>query len=191
MVEAPYRWSPGIGDPTLMGWVTVLAYLAAAVLCAQCGRRDKDDTQRFWWVLAVLMAVLGINKQLDLQSWFTQVARDMALAQGWYANRRVYQLGFVAVAALVGLAGQFWLYRAFRSHGKEARWAVVGLVFLIVFIVARLTSFHHVDYLLRLELAGLRINWILELGGIGCIAAAAAMRLRHLNRPPQRPGRST
>ena len=30
------------------------------------------------------MLLLGINKQLDLQSLFTEVMRDMAHAQGWY-----------------------------------------------------------------------------------------------------------
>jgi hypothetical protein len=176
------RWTPGIGDPTAMGWVTVLAYAGAAVLCALCARADRGDASRtrFWWVLAALLALLAINKQLDLQSWLTQFAKDLAFSQGWYERRRVVQVAFIGVIALVGLAGQFWLYRLFRRHGREVRWAVLGLVFLSVFVVMRAASFHHVDLLLRAELAGVRINWLLELGGLGCIAAAAALRLKTL-----------
>ena len=29
-------WRPGVGDPTFIGWLTVLAYLVAAGLCTRC-----------------------------------------------------------------------------------------------------------------------------------------------------------
>ena len=80
------RWHPGIGDPTPIGWLTVIAYGTAALLCFRCQFKSEPGTpKQFWVLLGLVMTVLSINKQLDLQTWFTEVARDMALEQGWYA----------------------------------------------------------------------------------------------------------
>jgi hypothetical protein len=177
------RWHPGIGDPNVTGWVTVLAYGAAMVLGALCAAREPagDPRRRVWAAVAMSMALLGVNKQLDLQSWFTEVGRDMAHAQGWYASRQTAQVLFIATLASVGLIGLWWLGRALRGLGSELRWVGAGLVLLTVFVVIRATSFHHVDRWLHLELAGsVRLNAVLELGGIGIIAGAAAARLRRL-----------
>ena len=82
------RWHPGIGDPTFLGWFTAFSYLAAAWLCRRAGRRVRGkhpDARRMrlaWSLMALLMLALGINKQLDLQSWLTYVGKDMAIQQG-------------------------------------------------------------------------------------------------------------
>ena len=181
MTSADGRWQPGIGDPTAMGWATVATYAVAAGLCGVCARREADSGARarvFWLALALVMLLLGINKELDLQSWLTQTGRDFAIAQGWYASRRLVQQAFVAALALGGAVVLSWLYFAFRDLGGAARLAMLGLVLLTVFVVVRAASFHHVDAMLRLELHGVRINWILELGGISVIVAGTVARLR-------------
>src|SRR5882672_1117833 len=38
-------WSPGIGDPTVMGWLTVAAYFAASWLCVRAFRRAHGGGQ--------------------------------------------------------------------------------------------------------------------------------------------------
>ena len=92
------RWRPGIGDPTIMGWVTVAAYLVAALGCglaAWCepdfdgSRRPRSRPSRFWLALTTLLVALGINKQLDLQTFVTQVGRDTINAWGCYSASRV------------------------------------------------------------------------------------------------------
>jgi len=184
------RWHPGIGDPTIIGWVTVAAYAAATVLCVLCARREQRAVPRadgrrlvFWAVMAAVMLALGLNKQLDLQSWFTEVGRDMAKTEGWYENRQAVQAAFITFLAGAGVVSQVWLFLLLRDLGGEVRWAGLGLVALMVFIVMRASSFHHVDALLGLKLGGwLKVNALLELGGIGCIAAAAARRVRGVTR---------
>jgi hypothetical protein len=47
------------------------------------------------------------------------------------------------------------------------------MVFLLSFVAIRAASFHHVDILLSAHLAGLKLNWILELGGIAFVAFGA------------------
>ena len=49
-----------------------------------------------------LVCALGVNKQLDLQTLFTQLARDLAMAQGWYEERRRYQVAFIIAIGLLG-----------------------------------------------------------------------------------------
>ena len=80
------RWRPGIGDPTFLGWVTVAAYFAAALACGRAWRLDRrarlagdrSSSPTFWLILSLLLAFLGINKQLDLQSLLTHLALDRA-----------------------------------------------------------------------------------------------------------------
>ena len=36
------HWRPGIGDPTFMGWLTVVAYFTAVPLCWMAGRSDQS-----------------------------------------------------------------------------------------------------------------------------------------------------
>lgn len=174
------RWRPGIGDPTPMGWATVVAYFAASWACwraaAAEGRRahgDRSGPAPFWLLLTGFLLLLGINKQLDLQSALTEFGRRLAREQGWYDRRQEVQALFLALIAAVGLValGAFgWLARA---APRSRLLALPGLAFLIVFILIRASSFHQVDQLIGLRLGGLKWNWILELGGIGCVGLAA------------------
>ena len=178
-------WEPGLGDPTFTGWLTVAAYLIASLLCSVYALRidrvsspHRFDGQRtLWWSLAVILLLLAINKQLDLQSWFTQVGKEMARSQGWYLQRRTFQMWFIAGGATAGLI-LFMLAGWAMRHVWRQQWlALFGILFLIGFIGIRATSFHHVDTMLGWHLAGFRMNWILELGGIACIGTATIMNL--------------
>ena len=85
-------WSPGIGDPSVGGWLTVALYFGAAALVWGLLRRwphwSSGQEAWFWKLLLIALVLLGINKQLDLQSAFTETARLLAVKQGWYAERR-------------------------------------------------------------------------------------------------------
>lgn len=165
------RWTPGIGDPSIVGWFTVVAYFLAALLCYRGSRGPEERS--IWWSIAVLLIALGINKQLDLQSWFTQVGRDMARAEGWYDVRGFVQIGFIVVMVVGGVIGAAWLFRLARHHAICVRTALIGLSLLLTFIAVRAASFHHVDRLIGTTILGFRFNWIFELGGIAIIAASA------------------
>lgn len=180
------RWSPGIGDPTLLGWLTVVAYLAGATICWKAAVESRGTRwpsygrgePLFWLVCAVFLLALGINKQLDLQTWLTVLGKELAKDMGWYAQRRIVQFGFIALLGTVGIivaaVGLWWT----RQLSGASRVAFGGAVFLGVFIVIRAASFHHVDQMLGFRLAGLRLNVLLEMGGTACIAVAAARALK-------------
>ena len=124
----------------------------------------------FWGVLFATMVLLGFNKQLDLQTFLTLSVRKIAIAQGWYDNRRLVQLGFVGLVAIAGVGGAVFMWRLVRSTGKRLRIALVGFVLLLCFVVVRAASFHHVDSLINFRFGGVRMNWVLELGAIMIIA---------------------
>jgi hypothetical protein len=171
-------WSPRIGDPTPIGWITVLAYLATSALTARAGAKSHGRSRFFWISLSILMLGLAVNKQLDLQSALTAAGRCLAKAQGWYEDRRAAQVGLIVTVAFAGamltLAGTW----AMRRQLGETWLALLGLGTLLTFIAIRAASFHHFDRFIGHEVGGVRMNWILELGGIGLIAANAARRLR-------------
>ncbi len=188
-IGADGRWRPGIGDPTLVGWLTVVAYLVAGLLCQRAARlaraaernfaahepiraNEERALSRLWTLAMVAMVAMGVNKQLDLQSWLTQVARDMARDGGWYAERRSVQVTFIMAVMLVGAAGTAGLAWSLRSVFSRAMGTVVGLGVIVSFVVIRAASFHHFDILIGLQIWGVRGNWLLELGGISIVAVA-------------------
>ncbi|MDX2021240.1 MAG: hypothetical protein SF187_13450 [Deltaproteobacteria bacterium] len=175
-------WTPGIGDPSVAGWVTVFAYAAAAYLCGRAYRRSKHartppaqhHVHRAWAALTFGMLALGINKQLDLQTALTEAGRALALQQGWFEGRRVVQAAFVLIVAIVALVMAAWLWLQTRHGTPPLRRAFVGAVALGAFVVIRAASFHHVDLLLGHAFVGLRLNVLLELAGIAWVAFGAA-----------------
>jgi hypothetical protein len=181
------RWRPQIGDSSFMGWLTVAAYATAAVVCFIAASRfpvtaDAGETRRrrhMWLGIGVLMSFLCINKQLDLQSLFTDVGRVLATREGWYDQRRAVQRWFVIAVAAAGAMTFVIMAWKIRSILRESIVLLLGLSSLLTFIVIRAASFHHVDVLLGSELLGIRVNWILELTGIALIALSAAKSARH------------
>jgi hypothetical protein len=183
------QWNPGLGDNHLMGWVTVGVYLGAATASAMAARqlagcyRVQRRERRFWALTALVLLLLAVNKQLDLQSLLTMVARCHAALAGWYDARRVVQEAFIYIVAVGGAVGLGLLTLLLRDILGRVWLALVGLVFVCVFVVIRAASFHHVDMLLGATTAGMKLNWLLELPGPILVAAVA---LRHLRAPVSR-----
>jgi hypothetical protein len=174
------HWTPEIGDPTFLGWFTVVAYFGAAYLTGCAARRVQSPGPRarlqlVWFGLTWTLILLGLNKQLDLQSLLTITGKNMAMEQGWYAERQDVQFWFIATivasSVLGGAALAWWLRRELRA----VRLAALGAVFIVAFALMRAASFQHVDLLLSKASGGLRMNWLLELSGIGCIALSARL----------------
>jgi hypothetical protein len=138
----------------------------------------------FWFALCGVLVFLGFNKQLDLQSCFTQVGREMAHSEGWYENRRIVQVIFIVILGLIGLAiiaGSYWYI---RGAWRRYRMAFYGIVTLVFFVIVRATSFHHIDIFLQSTFGGIAFNHILEVGGILFIAYCAWNATRQLPRQP-------
>ena len=168
-----YGWTPQIGDPSVLGWFTVASYFSASLLCFRAAGYDTS-AKNLWRAVGFALVVLGINKQLDLQTLLTQVGRELARSGHWYEQRRILQRIFISVIAFTSILGAIAIILMFKNRSREFRMASIGLVLLAAFVCIRAASFHHVDSFLKLSFLGARFNWIIELGGIALIGFAAA-----------------
>lgn len=178
-------WSPGIGDPSIGGWLTVGLYGLAAWSTYLVRERLRDagapaDERMLWTIFSIGLICLGVNKQLDLQTALTEIGRWLAHTGGWYESRRAVQFGFIAVTGLVSLAAFAVLVRHALRLSPATRVATFGVIFVLTFVAIRAASFHHVDQLIGSTLAGLRWNWILEMGGLGVIILGSTLRRREI-----------
>lgn len=180
-LAAPLTWRPTIGDPTWFGWVTAFAYVLGAALAVRAALVQPEDNPKdwrvIWMMIGTALLLLGLNKQLDLQTLFMEIGRATAQSQGWYESRRVFQfwfvVGFTASAAL--FAG--WFTLRFRAFWMAHRLLITGLMLLVSFVVVRAVSFHHFDVLLHTEVFGIKVHRVLELGGVLLVIIATADEL--------------
>ena len=179
MACVSHTWSPGIGDPDVTGWLTVVAYsvcgfLAIAVLAkGQIGRRGRW----LWRIIAVAMVLLAINKQLDLQSALTAAGRCVAQMQGWYGERRGVQVLFIkSLLTLFGVLMVFGLIALRRELGQNLL-ALLGMILVGGFVALRAVGFHHFDALISASAFEVRYNTWFELSGLVLITAGAVQRL--------------
>ncbi len=175
-------WQTSIATADMADWVTVAAYLGAAVLSARAadhaGLRAERKETTFWRITTVLLVLLGINELLDLQALLTSAGRAHAKANGWYDHRRTVQYLFVfglSAAAIVAGCAMLWLTRG--AHAA-VRLALGGLVFIGLFVLVRAASIHHFDAFLGGGMPAFNWGSIQEMAGILLVAAAALLYCR-------------
>ena len=173
------RWEAGIGDPSVLGWLTFVGYGAAAFASVNCARGVSLGREHwFWCVAAGFLLVLAANKQLDLQTLIVQIGRDVAIQQGWYAERRSAQLAFIVMLLAVAAASAAWLWFHVRGLAAVTRVAAFGLAMLVIFTGVRGSSFHHIDQLLGTDVDGVLLHRLMEVVGVTLVLTAAVVRWR-------------
>ena len=182
-------WSFEIGDPTFAGWFTVVAYFITALISFKLSSKahtlfpqsEVFKQSIFWFIFGLIFIFLGLNKQLDLQSYFTAIAKYYAKRDGWYEVRRIYQKQFILFVFSFLLTSLCLLILYFKKIILRNRYAVIGLIFLFVFIAIRASSFHKMDLLIDYKILNLRLNWIFELLGVFLVFFAARTHLEQDN----------
>ena len=169
-----------------MGWIITVAYFVAAFLCWRAGLAEKKQSlisefpknYWLWFGLAAVLLVLGINKQLDLQTLLISLGRGIAIECGWYDSRRQIQIDFVLLAALFSSIFFLGLMWRFKGCWRQYWLILSGLLFIALFVLIRAASFNHVDYLLsKWRIIGpFKMKYVAELGGIMLVGAGAYYR---------------
>jgi hypothetical protein len=180
-------------DNTAAGWLITIGYSAAAACAGAAAsaplQSDAPSRDRALWLVICLTTIaLSINKQLDLQSHLTAFGREMAQSDGWYAERRWVQAAFVFGISLSGATLLATLLLKARASALSLKFALFGLVVLGLFTMIRAVSIHHVDQLLRLEVAGTRWTFALEIGGAALILVAGIAYFRQSRKTETRNG---
>jgi hypothetical protein len=188
------KWYWGLGDPDAGAVIVTGMYLAAAGLCLLVARRWKSVwtapshvprcrfESRVWLLFAVLLFLLGVNKQADFQSLLTLYGRDILRSAGLYEVRRKIQALFivgVGITACLSVLVGIW---AVWKTSWPCRAALAGLAIQSAFIVVRAASFHHVDRVLGVTLSSVKLNLVFESIGLIVVLTAAAIGLKR--QPP-------
>ena len=160
-------------DRFALAWVIVAAYFVGAGASFWASRGARRRERRFWIATCLLLVLLGLNKELDLQTYVTTEGRELARSFGWYEQRRLIQGLFLLVLAIAAVLSVATLLRWLRQSPPPLKWAAVGIALLLTFILVRAAAFHHIDEWVTLDIAGLRSGWWMELGGIAVIAVSA------------------
>ncbi len=163
-------WKFAAGDPTVIGWTVTIGYLLASLLLATAGMLsnravDQSDPTEPWWSLSALMAALGLNKQLNFQTLLLDLGREFAKSEGWYADRRLLQVAFVA---LIGLIACAFTYRILRRPSRSPRlvgWKI-GLTIILTYCLVRAAEINHLKSSNPQTRIAHSAFWSLELFGI-------------------------
>jgi hypothetical protein len=193
---AAKSWAPHIGDPTPVGWAMTLCYFYTAFLILYMLRKlRRINPERrtiyiqFWSIILTFYVLLGLNKQLDLQTFITATGRCMARSEGWYADRRNVQLTMILAGFAVGSSALFVFLYYFNSISSRCRLAFIGLGLSAMFVFLRAVSFHHVDVLFSMTILDLKFHAILEFTGIALVAInALRLAIPRTHRTPRERG---
>jgi hypothetical protein len=183
------RWQPGIGDPSFMGWLITAAYLVAFLFCGIYARQTyrissiksgRHDV--FWWILAAIMLLMGINKQLDFQCLLISIIKRTAQNRQWYPQRQILQVWFIAGVAIFGLILLIWLGWKFRRFWRQYGLALLGILLLITFIIIRAAPVHYVNKFIGRQPVVV-MNSVLEISGVVLIGISALMGIIRGTKP--------
>ena len=95
-------------------------------------------------LLALGLLFLGLNKQMDLQTWVIWVGEQASRRLGVYEHRRLIQAVFFAGIALAGIL--MLVAGFYRLKGQWPRHVLVllGGAGLTAFLILRVGNFNHV-----------------------------------------------
>src|SRR6266478_9122626 len=147
-----FDWSPGIGDPTIGGWLTVILYFLTMVSCWRTAdiirlRERYISSEKYTWRgVSILFLALGINKQLDLQTALTELGRVLAYYQGWYGERQTVQVWFMVGVAITCITTAIILLIWARKSPAPTWLALLGTAAVLAFVnQGRIVSSHRED----------------------------------------------
>jgi hypothetical protein len=171
---------PFAGDPTLLGWTTFALYLIAVVLSFRAAKVSRSRNQavvgQVWSWIALGLLVLGLNKQLDLQTWIIHFAGRIAKRENVYEYRRtlhaLFFLGLITLSVVIALRWSANL----RVFARQVPMAASGCALVTAYLVVRAASIDQVDRLLGFDLERTPGLWLLEVGGLGMVIVGGQLK---------------
>lgn len=179
---AAITWKPGINDPTVIGWVATIGYGLAAYFCLMRwfhSRRNHPEGRALsttWLLLAVGLLLLGLNKQLDLQTLLVQSGRQTTIALGWFEERRKLQFTFALLFGTIVITLFAVSVRRYGNFFRKHLLATIGTGLILSYVLLRSASVNHLGEGSGKKHHAIQQHWvnIIELAGIACVLICAA-----------------
>jgi len=167
-----------VGDPTIAGWLIFGTYILLVGRLAWKARISslQGGSYNLWLLLAVLFLLLGINKQLDLQTWLLQTFKELSIQHGWYEQRRGLQIAFLVALATTMLISLISLRFFLLSMWHRYKLIWLGTMLLFGFIFMRAASFQHIDVALTSSIAGIPWHVVCEMIALFIILAGTFVK---------------
>ena len=162
------------GDPTILGWATFGLYMVAAALTLRAAKTvqlalEMRPGRRGWTALSILLFLLGLNKQLDVQTLLIANGRHWANLAGLNFHYRDLQLVFFVGLTLLLLAVVTLNARMLAALCVKRPIVGAGFGFVFAYAFIRAGSMLHVDQMLLDSPADLPGLWALEVFGLGFV----------------------
>jgi hypothetical protein len=145
MSTETFRWTFGIGDPSLEGWLICILYLTATILSYKKYSILKSQKRlifKSWGFISLILLFLSLNKQLDFQTIVSDIGRTIAVNLDLMEQRHIFKRVFIITVALSGIAFIINFRKNIFHLKKSHPLTFVGLTALVCFIFLRATSFH-------------------------------------------------
>jgi hypothetical protein len=169
------------GHLTAIGWINFALYMIAALLSFRAAVVSRSYNSaalgRIWVWLGAILAALGLNKQLDLQTLLIKLGRQGARWEHLLEYRPelhvLFFLGFALVLIALFVAVRFRLPGQIGRFGRQLPLAAGGCALICAYIVIRAVSIDSVDQMLGFDLERIPFLWLLEAGGLLLIIVQA------------------
>lgn len=161
-------------DRSIAAAYILVAGLAWLALCrAQRNGGGVGIRVLFWKLTIALLVVLCLDALVGLGGFLAMFGRQSAKLDGWYSERRPYQV--IASMAVTGacFGGAGWLSWKYRELSLSYRWAIFGTSYLLWLAMLHTISLHHVDAVFAFHLGLVGAYWFMVNAGIVCVGLAA------------------
>ena len=190
------QWRLLKGDPTGIGWIITITYFLTFIICLWAGitaQKHKNKKEIYGngcmllWI-ALLLLLLGINKQLDFQVLFTIIGRNLAKKQGWYNIRSVFQTIFVVSFLLIVLILFILWAGRIKGRWRQCGFHFVGTALILFFVMIRAASIEHISFghAAQYDTVIHSLLSFFELSGILVVCLGSVLFLRRLNASKRR-----
>ncbi len=171
-----HSWLASLGDFTPLDWVITALYLVASFACWRAGG-PRTREARWWRWMAVALLLLGINKQLDVQTLLLHALRAALKAGGLYGYKQAISVVFLILLAAFVARMTLALVRSGRRMSRGLMTSFVGLIVLLVFVLLRSAIIARSGLSQSPVFA---LHLFVELSGVALcgVGAAAALRKR-------------
>ncbi len=185
-VIASINWQPHIGDPGIIGWVITILYIFFSGMCVLSGLKERSNLQRlsfpelFWYFLALTLLFLGLNKQIDLQSLFIEMGRQVARQYGFYEQRREIQRFFVILFFFFSVAPMLFMLKILLHDIRKYYLVFMGMLIIVLFVLIRASSMSHIYIVpdVYRAVGAVKMKYAMEFCGLCVIGAGVLNFLR-------------